>query len=335
MKIDFNYERKKIDYNSGYIFKGNNYRCAYIKYTSLYKNPEAGTETVEFYNFQPKGQVKASSLILHGLGSRNIKFLLWLGPHLAAAGVNTSILILPGNYTRVENNSVSGKSYLYPDLNTMYKFWEHGIVDTLTTIDLLEDMGLWKENNLLMGYCLGGMISTIVSALDKRIAHTLLMTTGGHIPKILHESPTTSFVRRLFKSNMKFDYDLNNKDKLYKIYEKDLEDIEVLNLKDFLEKDDIHPLLKIDPLSYINFLDFKKLTLVDAFFDSTLPIDSRKSLYNKVKGAKRRLLPISHVNWLPFSYFIAKYMLHKVNINDKETKKSLLRKKKIQNPLDK
>ncbi len=46
-------------------------------------------------------------MVLHGLGSRNIKFLLWLGPHLANAGVNTSILILPGNYTRVENRSVS------------------------------------------------------------------------------------------------------------------------------------------------------------------------------------------------------------------------------------
>ena len=122
-------------------------------------------------------------MILHGLGSSNIKFLLWLGPHLASAGVNTSILILPGNYTRVENKSVSGRSFLYPDINLMFQFWEHAVVDVLTSIDLLEDMGLWKENNLLMGYCLGGMISTIVAAIDSRIAHTLFMTTGGNIPK--------------------------------------------------------------------------------------------------------------------------------------------------------
>ncbi len=51
-----------------------------MRYNSLYRNPAPGTETVELYNYQPKGEIKASSLILHGLGSRNIKFLLWLGP---------------------------------------------------------------------------------------------------------------------------------------------------------------------------------------------------------------------------------------------------------------
>src|SRR5699024_11663577 len=127
-------------------------------------------------------------LILHGLGSRNIKFLLWLGPHLASAGVSTTILILPGNYTRVEDNSVSGRSYLYPNLDIMFRFWEHGVIDILTTIDLLKQKSSWKKNNIVLGYCLGGMLSTIVGAMDKRIAHLLFITTGGHIPSILHKS---------------------------------------------------------------------------------------------------------------------------------------------------
>jgi len=47
--------------------------------------------------------VRASALNTSRIGvAENIKFLLWLGPHLANAGVNTNILILPGNYTRVE-----------------------------------------------------------------------------------------------------------------------------------------------------------------------------------------------------------------------------------------
>src|SRR5690554_5305257 len=129
MNINFDYTRQNIDYTSGYIFKGSNYRCSFIKYKSLYKNPAQGTEMVELYNFQPKGEIRASSMILHGLGSNNIKFLLWLGPHLASAGVNTSILILPGNYTRVENNSVSGKSFIYPNLSLMFQFWEHAVID--------------------------------------------------------------------------------------------------------------------------------------------------------------------------------------------------------------
>jgi len=31
----------------------------------------------------------------------------------------------------------------------MFKFWEHGVVDTLSTIDLMEQLGLWKENNMV------------------------------------------------------------------------------------------------------------------------------------------------------------------------------------------
>lgn len=335
MKIDFNYTRQEIKYTSGHIFKGNSYRCSFIKFGSLYRNPAPGTEVVELYNFQPKDKVRASTMILHGLGSSNIKFLLWLGPHLASAGVNTSILILPGNYTRVENKSVSGRSFLYPDINLMFQFWEHAVVDVLTSIDLLEDMGLWKENNLLMGYCLGGMISTIVAAIDSRIAHTLFMTTGGNIPKILHQSPATSFVRRLFADKSFDAKGLEDKDQLYTEYENQFPMVNSMDIDDLLNSDEINPLFKIDPISYAHFIDKKKVTFVDAFFDSTLPIESRRDLYKLMEGSKRRILPISHINWLPFSYLIAKYMLHKLEINDRVAKKALLKKERIQNPLDK
>ena len=88
MKINFNYNKQKIEYVSGHIFKGANYRCSYMRYNSLYRNPAPGTETVELYNYQPKGEIKASSLILHGLGSK-YKISIMVRPHLASAGVNT------------------------------------------------------------------------------------------------------------------------------------------------------------------------------------------------------------------------------------------------------
>lgn len=336
MNVNFEYDKKKIDFISGYLIKGKSYRCSFIRYKTLYKNPAPGAETVELYNFSPKGEVKASSFIVHGLGSRNIKFLLWLGPHLASVGVNTSILILPGNYTRVENNSVSGKSFLYPDMDLMYQFWEHAVVDIRSSLDLLEQNGMWVENNILMGYCLGGMISSIVSALEKdRIRHTMFMTTGGHIPKILHESPVTGFVKRMVDEGKKADYNLLDQDKIYKTYEEQLPLVEQMTLEELINSDEIHPLLKIDPISYAHLLDKSKITFVDAFFDSTLPLESRKSLYDRMEGGKRRVWPISHVNWLPFAYLIAKYILHKVNINDKESRKSLLKSEKMDNPFGK
>lgn len=335
MYIDFLYDKEDINYISGHIFKGKSYRCSYIRYKTLYKNPAPGTENVELYSYQPKIEVRASALILHGLGSRNIKFLLWLGPHLANAGVNTNILILPGNYTRVENNSVSGKSYLYPNINSMYRFWEHGVVDTLSTIDLLQQSGFWKENNIILGYCLGGMISTIVGALETRLNHYLFMTTGGHIPQILHQSPTTAFARRLFDKGLKPDFYLNDKDKLYDTYDEQFPIVKNMTFNEIVYNADIHPLFKIDPISYAHLLDMKKVTFVDVYFDSTLSIPSRKILYDEMYGANRKVLPISHINWLPFSYFIAKYILHKLNINAQEAKRALLTRESIENPLEK
>lgn len=333
MKINFSYSKKKIEFNSGHIFKGFHYRCSYVRYLTAYRNPAPGTETVQIYNFQPKEEVRATVLILHGLGSSNVKFLLWMGMHLASAGVNAAVLILPGNYTRVESGSASGRSYLYPDLNVMYRFWEHGVVDSLGAIDFLEQENLWKENNCVVGYCLGGMISSMVGVFEKRITQVIMMTTGGHFPKILFESPIASFVRKMFIKGFKSEFHLHNREKMYKIYEEQIPLVKKMTFREFLENEEIHPIMKIDPLLYSNFLDKSRTTLIDAFFDKALPRDSRGLLYKEMKGAKRYILPSGHGSWLPFEYLLAKYILHKVNLNDKNSKRMLLKKEEIEDPL--
>lgn len=329
MKIDFNYNRKIISSVGGYIFKGLSYRCNYTRFRTVYKSPAPGTEMVELYNFEPKAKVRASVLLLHGLGSRNIRFLLWMGTHLASAGVHCSIPVLPGNYTRVEHNSVSGRSFLYPEINNMFRFWEHAVVDIRSTIDFLEQKDIWKENNCIMGYCLGGMISAIVGSIDKRINQIIFMTTGGHVPKILHESPTAAFARKLFKDGFKDQHYLYDKKRLYETYEKQLKNVKNMSLSDLLINEDIHPLFKIDPLSYAHFLDKSKITFIDALLDETLPFGSRISLFKEMKGAKRYILPMTHGSWLPFERFLAEYILFKVNINDKSSLKQVAKKFKI------
>lgn len=334
MRINFEYEKKKIEYSWGYVFKGKNYRCSLIKYPTLYKNPAPGTETVEVYNFSPKTEAKASVLIIQGLGSRNVYFLLWMATHLASSGVNTSVLILPGNFTRVEHGSVSGKSYLWPDIKVMYQFWEHGIVDTLTTIDLLQQQNLWKQNNCVLGYCLGGMIATIIMAFEKRINQTILMTVGGHFPKIIFESSATAFARKLFAKGFETDYYLNDKEKLFKIYKEQFPKVRKMRLTEILNSTEIYPLFKIDPLSYAHLIDKERITFINAIFDKTLPLESRKMLARELKGSKIYNLPIGHTIWLPFEYVLARYILHKVNVYDRKVVKKLLIKEEIEDPLD-
>jgi len=334
MRVDFRYINGKIDFLSGYIFKGRNYRCNYLRFPSRYSKAREGTETVEVHHFQPKGEVRASAIIMQGLGSRNVKFLLWMATHLSSAGISSSVIIPPGNYTRVENGSVSGKNYLWPDLNIMVPTWEHAVVDVMTTIDLLEQEGMWMKNNCIVGYCLGGMISCIVSSIDSRIKETIMVATGGHMGMILHESRTTKFARKLMNEGYGEEYHINEKDKLYAIYQEQLPTINKMSLEEIIENDDIHPMLKIDPLTYAHLLKESRTTIIDALFDETLPMKTRKLLFKELEGAKRMVMPFSHGTWLPFEYLLALYILHRMKVNDRNAKKMLLRKEEIEDPID-
>ena len=98
---------------------------------------------------------------------------------------------------------------------------------------------------------------------------------------------------------------------------------------ELLHDERIHPLFKIDPLSYAHFLDKSKITFIDALFDETIPLGSRISLFKEMKGSTRYILPMTHGSWLPFEIFLAQYILFKVNINDKASLKEVRRRLKI------
>lgn len=314
MKINFDYDRKKAVFTKGYILKGKLFRCNYVKFRSLYRDAAKGTEYVELYSYEPKDKPKGSCLIIHGLGTRNIKFLMWLGSTLASFNVSCNLLILPYNYTRVAKGSVSGKNYVYPDMEIMYKTWEHAIVDLRTTLDYMEDEHILQDKNCTLGYCLGGMLNSILSSIDSRTGESILLNTGGYFPKIIHECPVGKFAQRMFSKGYSTDYNLHDKYKLYNIYDNQLSTVKKLSLDELLNSEDIHPLFKIDPLSYAHLLNKKRVTFIDGIYDETLPIISRSLLYKELNGSTRYLLPMTHGSTLLFEFFIAQYILLKLGI---------------------
>ncbi len=324
MQPDFEYEKKEIEFTSGYIFKGKHYRCSHMKYPTLYKNPVKGTETVEVYNFSPREDSVGSIIILHGLGTVNIPFLFWMGSHLASAGLQASIMILPGNYTRTAHKSTSGKDFFSPDINRLTQFWEQAVVDTRATIDLLEQEGLWFENNCLFGYCLGGMVSIIVNALEHRINNSILLTVGGNMAKIMWESPVLKYTRRGFSKGEGKSKFLNDKERLKRVFIEDTQKLS--NFDDVKEmiNSDIHPLLKVDPLAYAKFNDTKSLTMIEALFDKALPSETRRQLWKAIGKPKRYIIPMGHVSWFPFEYALGKFILKKLGIKSARKKLRLL-----------
>lgn len=239
--IDFSYEKKEINAHSGCMFKGKHYRCFYIKYPTLYKNPFKGTETVELYDFRPKDKIKATAIILHGLGTRNIEFLLWMGTHLASAGVNAVVPVLPGNFTRIENGHMYGSRYLWPDYSVIYDVYQHAVVDILSAIDFIQQQDRWKDNNCMMGYCLGGMLGTIVSSLDNRINQKILMTTGGNIPRLMFESVAQGFIKKLIHDKKIKEPILRDKYALFNLYEKQLPNVKKMSLDELMTSKNINP----------------------------------------------------------------------------------------------
>ncbi|PNQ05241.1 hypothetical protein RM69_05830 [Mesotoga sp. SC_NapDC3] len=324
MNPDFSYEKKKIEFSSGYIFKGKHYRCSIIKYPSLYKNCTKGTENVEVYHFSPRERAVGSILILHGLGTVNIPFLFWMGSHLASAGLQASVMILPGNYTRTASGSTSGKDFFSPDLRRLTLFWEQAVVDTMTTIDLLQQENIWWDNNCLFGYCLGGMVSTIVSAIDKRINNLILMTVGGNIARIMWQSPVLKSVRRSLRSGSGEEGYLNDEKRLNERFKEDSLAVKKMKSASELLESDLHPLFKIDPLAYARFNDSNKVTMIEALFDKTLPIQTRKQLWEAFDRPKRYIVPTGHVSWFPLEYALGKYILKKLGIKEARRKLRLL-----------
>jgi dienelactone hydrolase len=315
-KIDFRYAKQNIEFTQAFINKGKNYRESLIKFNSLYKFNKKGTEANEIYLFEPRGKALGVALILHGLGTKNITYILKMGRYFSKLGIRAVVPILPDNYTRTSNGSMSGKNYFSADIYTTLNTWEHAVVDILSIIDFLKANELWHERNFMIGYCLGGMVSVIVNALNPEIKHNFIIASGGNMAELIWESPTLEFTRReLLKKKDQIAY-LSDRERLKKTFQNDLKRIgEFKNIQEFLNSN-IHPLMKVDPAAYSKFLDREKVTFLEAAFDKTLPKNTRRVLWENLGRPRKMTVPIDHITWLPFQRLISNIIINEMRFED-------------------
>ncbi|MBT1247498.1 MULTISPECIES: alpha/beta hydrolase [unclassified Thermosipho (in: thermotogales)] len=326
--INFDFGFKMPKYTSGYILKSKRFRVSYIKFPSFYKNSEKGTEIVEMYLFEPKKDIGGSLMILHGLGTSNIPFLLWMGTHLANAGLRTIIPILPGNFTRVPHNSVSGKGYFSTDVEKATKFWEHAVIDILSVLKFFKTLNMWHENNCLLGFCLGGMISVILNSITDDFKKTILMTTGGDVGTLIWYSPTLAFMRRDIKKGL--GGDIREKERFLNRFKNDIEKLSKFKTVKEMQNSDIHPFLKVDPIAYAKFVKKERIIFIEALFDKALPKKSRRILWEMLGKPRRHVILSGHVTWLPFQYFLARFILKEMDVNEFRRQAMLMEKIKYE-----
>ncbi|MEN3043503.1 MAG: alpha/beta hydrolase [Fervidobacterium sp.] len=329
--VSFQYSGRIEEYTQGYIMKAKKFRVSYVRFKTLYPEPIKGTEIVEYYLFDPKENPVGVLFILHGLGTSNIPFLLWMATHLANAGVRVVFPILPGNFTRVAHGSVSGKDFFDTDVEKSTKFWEQSVVDVISIVEHMKTQRLWIENSHLFGFCLGGMISVMINAIRSDFKKTILMTVGGEMATLMWHSPTLAFFRRSvekLKSTGKIKHFIEDQRRMKTLFEEQLEVLKQFKSVEEMQKSDIHPYLKLDPIAYAQFVDKRKIIFVEALFDRALPLRSRKLLWYALGKPKRYIIPSGHVTWLPFQFFVARFILS--NMGVKEFKKQIEILKKVE-----
>jgi len=329
--VSFEYSGKIEEFTQGYIMKAKRFRGVYVRFKTLYPDPIKGTEMAEYYMFEPKDDPVGILFILHGLGTSNIPFLLWMATHLANAGVRVVVPILPGNFTRVAHGSVSGKDFFDTDVDRATKFWEQSVVDVLSIVDHIKSQGLWVNNAHLFGFCLGGMVSVMINAIRKDFDRTILMTVGGEMATLMWHSPTLAFFRRSvekLKSTGKIKHFIEDQKKMKEVFEEQLKVLKQFKSVEEMQNSHIHPYLKLDPIAYAQFVDKNKIIFVEALFDKALPLRSRKLLWYALGKPKRYIIPSGHVTWLPLQFFIARFIL--MNMGIREFKKQMEVLKKIE-----
>lgn len=328
--VSFEYRRRPIDFTLGYIFKAKKFRASLLRFHTLYEKPVKGAELVETFLFEPKETAVGNLFVLHGLGSTNVPFLLWMATHLANAGVRVFMPILPGNFTRVAHGSTSGKDFFDTNVERAARFWEQSVVDVLSVVDWAKQQNLWLSKTHLFGFCLGGMVAVLLNAVSDDFEKTTLMTVGGEMATLLWNSPTLAFFRRDRKLLNGAPYGVGQKEAFLKTFEEDIKKLSQFETVEQMQRSDIHPYLKLDPLAYARFAKKERIIFIEALFDRALPKRSRKLLWEALGKPKRYVIPSGHVTWLPFQYAVCKFILRNMGVRELRRQLELLRRVELE-----
>ncbi|NUV00282.1 lysophospholipase [Marinitoga sp. 1154] len=266
-----------------------NYPCKYSESSKIF---------VYTYNTQSDRTL----LFIHGLGTKNLKYLKWFPENFAKNGYNSALMILPYHFDRTPSGYKSGEMFLSTTNNYVLRArFEHSVVDILTTLNYLKEK--FNSELYLMGFSFGGMVSTIASSLRQDIKGLSLAVTGGNFYHITWKSFVTGVLRVQYEENKECNpekcrlYHQND----YPIYLKKLDNPEVE-----LDKAPI-ACFEYDPLTFAKFVKTPTI-MFKALFDIFIPKNSTMDLYNAINVRKKLYsIPSGHLT----SYLFKRYILRK------------------------
>ena len=275
--------------NANKVILRSNYPCEY---------PESSKIPVYLYN----ANSNKTLLFIHGLGTKNLKYLKWFPENFAKNGYNSALMILPYHFDRTPQGHKSGELFLSTTDNYILRSrFEHSVVDILTTLNYLKEK--FHGDLYLMGFSFGGMVSTIATSLRKDIKGLSLAVTGGNFYHITWKSFVTGVLRVQYEENKECNPE---KCKLYhqKEYPQYLKNLKKPEIE--LDKAPI-ACFEYDPTTFAKFVNTPTI-MFRALFDIFIPKNSTLDLYNLINAQKEiHKIPTGHLS----SYLFKKYILKK------------------------
>ena len=284
----YKYIKRKIDYEILSKKDDRFYIEEYIKYESPYRYKKyEETKFIYSYLFTPKSKVKGNLLFLHGMGDKNLKFLMYFPKEFAKNGIRTLVTILPYHFERTPKGMKSGEYILKENV---LKNFEFSVVDTRYSLNLLRQLG--DEPLSIMGVSFGGMIATISMAFEKDVEKGILVVTGGNFYYITWESIVTKVLRKSYEEDKTC-----SKKKCFKIHKNFRDFIDNLNSLDELDKKKpIKDCFLYDPLTFAKFLKERKILMFGAKFDVFIPKESTLSLWRELGEPELVWFPTGHLS---------------------------------------
>ncbi len=174
------------------------YTVEHITFPSPYPTNVLEAKKVHVFLHTPN-EVRGKVLFLHGLGDRNVDYLLWFAKYFALHGLATAFMVLPYNHLRASKTYPAGLYYMEADTAKAVERFRHAVMDARSTLDFLDlRLPSFKKTHV-MGVSFGGMISTITAGVDTRVDKLSLVITGGNFRYINWLSPLTESVREKYK----------------------------------------------------------------------------------------------------------------------------------------
>lgn len=268
-------------------------------------------KNVYVHVFEPiTEKFKGDIIFLHGIGDNNIPYLEWYGKFFQKKGYRTTFTIMPYHLQRTPYGYKGGELFYSAEPNKCVVRFHKAIKDVRRTIDLIESFPKYDKSKLfLIGVSFGGMIGTMVMALDKRIKKGTLVITGGNWRWINFHSTYTGMVREEYatKGNS---YGCRSEEYCVTHFRSDpvkfcRENFKTIN--DIFDKSPI-PCYHYDPLSYAKFVN-QKILFIRGKFDKVMPKEATNELLELLPNKKVRFIPTGHKTTIIFKRQIGIWIL--------------------------